>query len=103
MGHELARMAHELLLRSRRIVEPFDDNARKLSLDCALDVLDLRIFLRREECERITGSIRAAGSADTVDVIVGRRRNVEVHHVAELHYIDAASGDVSRNEHAILP
>ena len=37
---------------------------------------------------------------DAVDVVLGRHRHVEVHHVPEIGDVDPARGEVGRDEHA---
>ena len=36
-------------------------------------------------------------------VVLGHVGQVEVHHVADVGHVDAASGDVGRDQHAVLP
>ena len=54
----------------------------------------------RSEGDSVTGASSAAGAADTVDVIVGAVRQVEVDDDFDAVHVDAASGDVGGNQDA---
>ena len=46
----------------------------------------------------MTGIAGAAGTADAVDVVLGRERHVEVEHMAHRHDVEAAGGDVGGDQ-----
>jgi hypothetical protein len=70
--------------------------------DDTLHITDLATLLRG--CDR-DGSARLSGStcsADSVNVVVGIVRNVEVHNEFDSLYIDTASCDVGGDENSVL-
>jgi hypothetical protein len=52
------------------IIETFENYSRKLLVDCTLDRSDVRLFVGTEERECLTGHLGAAGTANTVDVVL---------------------------------
>ena len=58
------------------------------------------MILGGHEADGIPYRMRAAGSADTVDVILRVHREVVVYHVRDVVHIDAAGGDVRGHQHA---
>ncbi len=77
---------------------PFDPRA-----DGTLDPPEVVLLLRRDEREGFAGQLRAGGPPDPVDVIIRHGRHIEVHHVTERFDVDAAGGDVGRDEHSEVP
>ncbi len=63
--------------------------------------LQLVLFLRRDEREGLALHLRAARTTDAVNVILRHQRHVEIDDVAERLDVDAAGGDVGRDEHGI--
>ena len=66
---------------------------RKRSIAC--DVLAL---LGAHQRERVARRVHAAGAADAVHVVLGRVRHVEVDDVRDVVDVDAARGDVGRDQ-----
>ena len=60
-----------------------------------------RSLLRRGEARGAAARRRPRGAADAVDVVLGDVRQVEVHDVTDVGDVDAAGGDVGRDEHAV--
>ena len=58
-------------------------------------------LLGRGEARGAAARRRPRGPADAVDVVLGHVRQVEVHDVADVGDVDAAGGDVGRDEHAV--
>ena len=67
--------------------------------DRALDRAQIGLFFRRDERECVAGHLRARRPADAMDVVLGSVRHIEVHDVSERLDVDAARGDVGRDEH----
>src|SRR6266478_3008732 len=44
---------------------------------------------------------RSRGTADAMNVVLGRVRHVEIHHVSDLRHVDPARRDVGRDQHAV--
>ena len=65
---------------------------------CAFDRAQHVPLARRDEQDRFTAATRAAGAADPVHVGFGVVRNVEVDDVADAFDVEAARGDVGRDE-----
>ena len=84
------------------IVKPLHDDTRQLLVDRTLDRPDVGLLVGAVERERLTGHLGAASATNAMDVILRRRRGIEVHNVSERFDVDSASGDVCRNENAIL-
>ena len=76
---------------------PCDATPEKL-LQLAQGVL---VFVGHE-ADRIADRMRAAGAADAVDVILGLLREVVVDDVRDAVDVDAARGDVGRDQHRAL-
>ena len=69
----------------------------------AQNVFDGREFLRffgRDEGDRFTRCIHAAGAADAVNVVLRGARHVEIDHVGHVIDVDPARGDIGRHQHA---
>ena len=64
---------------------------------------EVRLLVGRDERERVARQLGARRAADAVDVVLGHVRDVEVHDVREGLDVDAARGDVRRDEHLELP
>ena len=89
-------------LQAGRVVEVGQLDARQPLADDLLDQVPLAFFLARDERERLAGGLGPTRAADAVDVVLGRDRHVEVHDVASSDDVDAAGGDVGRDEHRVL-
>ena len=84
------------------VVEAGQGDARQALADRPLDRGEVGLLLRRDEGEGVAGHLGARGAADAVDVVVGDVRHVEVDDVRERLDVDAARGDVGRDEDAEL-
>ncbi len=63
-----------------------------------LDRLEERLLVDAHERDRLSVDAGATGAADPVDVVLGDHRQLEVDDVRELLDVDAARGDVGRDE-----
>ena len=81
------------------VIELRNGDPRQATTECALDVAEIPFFIRRDERERITSHFRAASSSDSMYVIVGRERHIEIHNVTERFDVDSTSSDVSRDKY----
>src|SRR5262249_30759675 len=93
----------ERLARLRVVLEIGYGDPRQPPPDRALDRAQIAFLFRRHERERRAGQFGACGASDAVDVVFRLRRHVEVDHVAERRHVDAARGDVGRDQHPIAP
>jgi len=84
------------------VVEVRQRHARQLPADRAFDRAKIPLIIRRDEREGRAGHFGPRRPPDTMDVIVGLRRDVEVDDVAERRDVDSPRGDVGRDEHAVL-
>ena len=73
-------------------------DARDLRADQLLDRLDQAAFVGRGQGEGMTDLAGAAGTADAMDVVLGRERHVEVEDVAHVDDVEAAGGDVGGHQ-----
>src|SRR5262245_60082690 len=80
-----------------RHLAPCDRRAES-ALDCAYRLV---VFTTGEGVS-LAVPLRAAGAADTVRVGVGSIGHVEVDHVRDALYVDAARGDVGRAKHLVV-
>ena len=55
-------------------------------------------FGRRGQGEGVADLAGAAGAADAVNVVLGRERHVEIEDVAHVDDVEAARGDVGRDQ-----
>ena len=85
---ELARRRELLLDRADLVREP--------------EQVEVADVLRPDERDRRAGAARAAGAAGAVHVLLGRLGEVVVDDVREVRDVDAARGDVGRDEEAEL-
>jgi hypothetical protein len=67
--------------------EAFERTQRPMILGC-------------NETNRIAHRVRPASAANAVHVILGMHREIVIHHMRNPVHIDAACGDVGRDEHA---
>ena len=102
-GDALGNRDLEARVGPRRVVEVGQLDARQPLADDLLDQVPLAFFLARDERERLAGGLGPTRAADTVDVVLGRDRHVEVHDMAQFRHVDATGGDVGRDEHRVLP
>ncbi len=64
-----------------------------------LDGLDELAFIGRDQGDGVTGGAGTAGTADTVHVIFRHVWQLEVHYLGQLVDVEAAGGDVGRDQH----
>src|SRR6185437_7833563 len=106
----LAALRHggrRALLRARRFaaalaLEAFGVARLDLAIDELLDRAEQRPVLRTDERDRLARGARAAGAADAVHVILGNVREIEIDDVRQLLDVEAARGDVGRDQHLHL-
>src|SRR5690606_8786614 len=92
-----AALAGDFERRARRDVHRLDALARH-----ALDLAQLAEVAAGDEQDRVAVAPRAAGAADAVDVGLGIFRYVEIEYVADAVHVEAARGDVRRDEQVEL-
>lgn len=71
--------------------------------DDFFDVLEVVSLVARTEGDGLSGLSGAGGSADAVDVAFGLIGQVEVDHMRDALDVDAAGGDIGRDQHAEVP
>ena len=76
------------------VIEFRNGDSWQTPTECALDVAQIALFIRSDECERITGHFRSAGSSYSMYVVVGCERHVEIHNVTERFNVDSTSSNV---------
>ena len=82
------------------VVEVGESDPEKPGSDSALDGAEIGFLVRGHEGERVPRQLGAGRAADAVDVVLGDVRDVEVDDVRERLDVDAARGDVGRDEDA---
>src|SRR5450759_867865 len=97
-GDALGNRYLETLGRAPRVVELRHRDARQTLADRALDLAEIRLFLRCDEREGVARQLGARRAAHAMDVVLGDVRDVEVHDVREGLDVDAACRDVRRDE-----
>ena len=80
------------------VVEALQFTAMEVLTDDALEAAEFAEVLAGDEGDRGTSCERAASTADTVDVIFELVREVEIDDVRDAVDVDAARGDVSRDQ-----
>src|SRR5690606_35790347 len=70
--------------------------------DELFDVLEVAALVRGRERDRVPGAPGAPRAADAVDVVLGLVREIVVHDERDARHVDAARGDVRRDEDAVL-
>ena len=73
--------------------------ARHLVADQLFNFTKVVGLLGREQGIGDAGQPGASGAADTVDIVFGVVRHVEVDHMADARHVEAARGDVGRDQH----
>ena len=66
--------------------------------ETAGELADVRLLLGQDEGDAGAAAAGAAGAADAMDVVVVAVRRVEVDHVRDVVDVEAAGGDVGRDE-----
>lgn len=87
------------LRRSPSIIEIRQRDARERVADCAFDVANVGFFIRSHERKGRARQLGSPCAAYTVDIVVRRRWDIEVHDVAERFDVNATRGNVGRDEH----
>ena len=82
-----------------RVVEVRQRHPGEPGADGPLDGAEIRFLARRDEREGVAPRLGPRGPAHAVDVVLGQRRDVEVHHVAQGVDVDAPRGDVGGHQH----
>src|SRR5580693_6817526 len=78
--------------------DAFDFAARERRAGQLLDGFDIFRVRAAREHERKTAAPRAAGAADTVDIVVGVEGRVEIEDVTDGRNVETARGDITRNK-----
>src|SRR5450830_55459 len=78
--------------------EAFDEFDWNFALDEAFDVVQKIMLIDADQRHGRAGSASAAGAADTMDVIFRHIRQIVIDHVRQLVDVDAACGDIGRNQ-----
>src|SRR6266705_3652357 len=91
------------LARAHLVVEIGEEHARDGAPEEPLDRGDVLLLLGAHERERIADRVDATRPADAVHVILARVRYVIVDHVRNPLDVDAARGDVGRDENLDPP
>src|SRR5688500_14858974 len=84
----------------RRCIEAFDGNDLNLAIEMSLDAAKQWLFFTRYEGNSVSCSPGAPGAADTVNVILRHHREVEVDDHRQSLDVEAARGNVGRDEDA---
>jgi len=85
------------------VVEAVEDPACDPAPEHLLDAAQARFLVGRDEGQRVARRLCARRASDAVDVVLGALRQVEVDHVAQVLDVDAARGDVGRDQHGEAP
>jgi len=83
-----------------RVVEVGHRDTKQRLADGALDRAKVLGLVRRRERECLTGQFRARSPANAMHVVLRTRRDIEIHHMAQRLHVNAASGNVSGDQHA---
>jgi hypothetical protein len=67
------------------------------------DRTPLKMIFGGNETGRLSGRVHACGSADSMDVIFGTIGQIVIDHMSDICHIDAARGDIRRDENAERP
>src|SRR5262245_42833639 len=86
------------ILGAGSIANPGDGGTQHL-----LDVLELANIVRRDDRQRAPLLAGPAGTADTVDIVVGLPRNVEIEDVADIGNVEPTGGNVARRQELNAP
>src|ERR1044071_10095169 len=86
--------------RGGRVVEFFRTFAHDSPADKAFKRAQGVLILRHHKADGITHRVRAARSANAVNVILRVQGKIVIHHVRDAVHIDASRGDIGRNQHA---
>jgi hypothetical protein len=84
-------------------VETFDHDAFDLIRQQPLDVTEQRRFRRSHQRDRAPRASGAAGPANAVDVVLRHQRQIVVDDQRELRDVEAACGDIRRDQHRDAP
>src|SRR5690242_1645681 len=98
----LALLLRLPMLRLRAGLEAGNRPAFHLAVHQLLDRRHERPILGAHQRHRFAFRARAAGAADAVHVVLGDMRQVEVDDVRQRLDVEAARGDVGRDQHAHL-
>lgn len=82
-----------------RILKAFGTFANDAASDEFLERSELGLILRGDEADRITDSVSASRTTDSMYVILGMHREVEVHDMRNPIDINTPSRDIRRHKH----
>lgn len=84
----------------RSIIKPFGTFPHDTAADEAFNGAQLRVVFGGHETDGIAHRVSAAGSAYTVDIILGVHRKIVIDHVGDVVHINPARGDIGGHENA---
>ena len=82
------------------IIETFRFLSHNPTTNETLERTQFALIIWCDKTDRVAHRVRATGSADSVDVILRVHREVVVHHVRDAVDINAARGDIGRDQYA---
>jgi hypothetical protein len=97
-----SKLSRRNFVRLRR-GETFYGNNFNLAVQKTLDIAEQRLFFSRHQRYSLAGVSRSAGAPDAMDVILRDHRKIEVDDHRQVIDIQAARGDVGRNQNAGPP
>ncbi|VVE50525.1 hypothetical protein PCE31107_04673 [Pandoraea cepalis] len=80
-------------------IEARDHFAIDGALDETFDLREQLVFVHAHKRHGLAVCAGASGAADAVDIVLRHFRQVEVDHVGQLVDVDAARGNIGRNQH----
>src|SRR6476659_6423763 len=83
--------------RSLIVIETFRLFPYDPATDETFDATQRPLIFRRNETDRITDGVCAAGASDAMDIILRVHREILIHHMRYPIHVDAARGDVGGN------
>ena len=81
------------------IIETFCFLSHNPPTNETLERTQFALIIWCDKTDRVAHRVRATGSADSVDVILRVQRKVVVHHVRDAVDINAARGDIGRDQY----
>ena len=83
-------------------LDALDGDARDHVSGQFLDRLDEHPVIGAGDAQRVATASRPAGAPDTVDIVLGMDRHVEIEHMAQAADVQAAGRDVRADQHLYL-
>lgn len=82
------------------IIETFRFLSHNSPTNETLERTQFALIIRSDKTDRVAYRVRATGPANSVDVILRMHREVVVHHVRDTVDINAARGDIGRDQYS---